>query len=71
MLNDITFGQYYPTNSCVHKMDARIKILIALAFMVFIFCINTVYGYGALFVFTTEYSFMKGTHIYERNQSNL
>ena len=53
MLSDITLGQYYPTNSCVHKMDARIKILIALAFMVFIFCINTVYGYGALFVFTT------------------
>lgn len=53
MLSDITFGQYYPTNSCIHKMDARIKILIALAFMVFIFCINTVYGYVALLVFTT------------------
>jgi len=53
MLSDITLGQYYPADSCVHKMDARIKILIALAFMVFIFCINTVYGYGALLVFTT------------------
>lgn len=52
MLSDMTLGQYYPADSCVHKMDARVKILIALAFMVFIFCIGTVYGYVALFVFT-------------------
>ena len=52
MLSDMTLGQYYPADSCVHKMDARIKILIALAFMIVIFCINTVYGYTALFIFT-------------------
>lgn len=52
MLSDITLGQYYPANSCIHKMDARIKILLSLAFMVVIFCINSVYGYAALFVFT-------------------
>ncbi len=52
MLSDMTLGQYYPADSCIHKMDARIKILIALAFMIVIFCINTVYGYAALLVFT-------------------
>ena len=52
MLSDMTLGQYYPADSCIHKMDARIKILIALAFMIVIFCINTAYGYGALFIFT-------------------
>lgn len=52
MLSDITLGQYYPADSCVHKMDARIKILLSLTFMVVIFCINSVYGYGVLFVFT-------------------
>lgn len=52
MLSDITLGQYYPTNSCVHKMDARIKILLSIAFMVIIFCINSAYGYVALFGFT-------------------
>ena len=52
MLSDITLGQYFPADSCIHKMDARIKILLSVAFMVVIFCINTAYGYAALFVFT-------------------
>ncbi len=52
MLKDITLGQYLPGSSFLHKMDARIKILLSVAFMVVIFCINSVYGYGALILFT-------------------
>ena len=26
MLQDITIGQYYPTNSIIHKLDPRVKI---------------------------------------------
>ena len=52
MLKDITLGQYFPGESFVHKLDARVKILLSIAFMVIIFCINSVYGYVALFVFT-------------------
>lgn len=52
MLKDITLGQYFPGNSTIHKMDARIKILLSIAFMVVVFCINSVYGYVALFTFT-------------------
>lgn len=52
MLSDMTLGQYFPADSRIHKMDARIKILLSLVFMVVVFCINTVYGYAALFVFT-------------------
>ena len=52
MLSDITLGQYYPADSVIHKMDARVKILISLAFMIVIFCIHTSFGYGALFAFT-------------------
>lgn len=52
MLSDITLGQYYPADSCIHKMDARIKILLSVAFMVVIFCIGSVYGYATLFTFT-------------------
>ena len=26
MLNNVTLGQYYPTNSTVHRMDPRMKI---------------------------------------------
>ncbi len=52
MFNDITFGQYYPANSYIHKMDARIKIILSLVFMVTVFCIYTAAGYLALFLFT-------------------
>lgn len=52
MLRDITLGQYLPGSSFIHKMDARIKILLSVAFMVVIFCINSVFGYAALILFT-------------------
>ncbi|MBR6548303.1 MAG: energy-coupling factor transporter transmembrane protein EcfT [Clostridia bacterium] len=37
MLNDITFGQYYPGNGVIHKMDPRAKILFTIAFIVLSF----------------------------------
>lgn len=40
-MKDVTFGQYYPAHSFVHKMDARIKILLAIAYMVAVFLIKT------------------------------
>ena len=27
-MKDLTFGQYYPSDSVVHRMDARVKILL-------------------------------------------
>ena len=37
MLKDITFGQYYETDSCLHKADPRIKILLMILLIVFVF----------------------------------
>lgn len=37
MLNDITFGQFYPAKSVIHRMDARVKIVLTVAFIVFTF----------------------------------
>ena len=37
MLKDITFGQYYETSSPVHKCDPRVKMILMLCFIVFIF----------------------------------
>lgn len=37
MLKDITLGQYFPGNSILHKMDARMKIILLTAYIVFIF----------------------------------
>lgn len=33
LLNDITLGQYYPTDSLVHRLDPRTKILVTLSAM--------------------------------------
>lgn len=48
MNNRITIGQYLPGNSPVHTLDARIKLLIVLAFMVSAFLIETFTGYAIL-----------------------
>lgn len=37
MLNDISFGQYYPGNSLMHRLDPRMKILLTVAYIVFAF----------------------------------
>lgn len=44
MLNDVTFGQYYPAKSFVHSMDPRTKLLALIAFIVAIFIAQTFYG---------------------------
>ncbi len=46
MLKDITVGQYFPTGSIIHKTDPRIKILVVFAFIIFLFIINSFWGYG-------------------------
>jgi len=47
MLNDVTFGQYYPAESFVHKMDSRAKILLTIAYITCIFLIKNFYGFIA------------------------
>ena len=37
MLKDITFGQYVETNSVIHKADPRVKIVLLILAVVFIF----------------------------------
>ncbi len=44
MLKDITFGQYYKARSVVHKCDPRVKILLMLAFIVFIFVSQNIFS---------------------------
>ncbi len=41
MITDITIGQYFPGNSVVHKMDARMKIILTVALIVAIFVCKT------------------------------
>lgn len=45
MLRDATFGQYYLADSFLHKMDARVKLLLCLLFMVGIFFVTSFVGF--------------------------
>ena len=40
MLKDITIGQHYPTESIIHKLDSRVKLVATFIFMVSLFIIN-------------------------------
>ena len=56
---DVSFGQYYPGNSFVHKCDPRAKILFLIVYIVAIFLANSFYALGALaavFVFIAVFS---------------
>lgn len=51
MFRDVTFGQYYFADSFVHRMDARIKLLLCLTFMVAIFFVTSFAVFGLIVLF--------------------
>lgn len=50
MLKDITLGQFFPGNSLLHKLDARFKILLMLAFVILVFFAKNLVSFAYLFV---------------------
>lgn len=52
MLRDITIGQYIPGESIVHGLDPRTKMIISMGFVIGLFLINGLWGYGAMTLFT-------------------
>jgi len=44
----LLLGQYYPVESLIHRLDARVKIIISLIYMVSLFVANDWYGWGAM-----------------------
>lgn len=54
MLKDITLGQYYPSNSKLHKLDPRVKLFGTLIFIVSLFIAKNpvVFCLAAIFMFT-------------------
>ncbi len=44
MLKDITFGQYLPGSSPVHRLDPRTKLVLTIAFIVMIFACKNLVG---------------------------
>ena len=53
-MRDVSFGQYYPAESFVHKCDPRTKILFLIVYIVSVFLSQNFYALGAcaaIFVF--------------------
>ena len=52
MLRDITIGQYYQTESVIHKLDPRVKIGGTLLYIISLFLFESAWGYilAALFL---------------------
>ena len=46
-MRDVSFGQYYPVNSFVHKCDPRAKLLFLIGYIVALFMAGNFYALGA------------------------
>jgi energy-coupling factor transport system permease protein len=51
VFRNITLGQYMPGTSFVHRLDPRIKILVTLVVITILFMVDTLVGYGLVFLF--------------------
>lgn len=51
MIRDITIGQYYPTDSVIHKLDPRVKIVSTLLYLISLFLIKNLLGYAVAVLF--------------------
>ena len=45
MIRDITIGQYYPTDSVIHKLDPRVKLVGTIVFIISLFVFRSWVGY--------------------------
>ncbi len=45
MIRDITLGQYYSTQSPIHKLDPRVKIIATLLYIIELFIVNDFTGF--------------------------
>lgn len=45
MIRDITLGQYFPGESWIHRLDARVKIMAVLVYIAALFVVDTFWGF--------------------------
>ena len=50
MITDITIGQYFPSDSPLHRLDARVKLVITLLYIVSLFLIKSFIGYAFVII---------------------
>lgn len=51
MLRDITIGQYYPSESRVHKLDPRTKLVCTVLYLVSLFIFRNIWGFALAALF--------------------
>ncbi len=51
MIRDITIGQYYPTDSVIHRLDPRVKIVSVLIYLISLFVFDGFIGYAVVTIF--------------------
>ena len=51
MIKNITLGQYFPGSSIIHRLDARMKLILVIAVIVMIFLAGTVIGNAVVLIF--------------------
>ena len=51
MLRDITLGQYYQTESVIHRLDPRVKLVGTICYIISLFLVNNVWGYAVAALF--------------------
>ena len=47
-MNNITLGQYYPAKSLIHSLDARVKVVLAVLYIVCSFLCKNLISYAVL-----------------------
>lgn len=45
MLRDITLGQYYQSESVIHRLDPRVKLVGTICYIISLFLVDNVWGY--------------------------
>lgn len=45
MLRDITLGQYYQTDSVIHRLDPRVKLVTTICYIISLFVVDNFIGY--------------------------
>ena len=51
MLKDITLGQYYQTESIIHKLDPRVKLTGTICYIISLFLVTKLQGYLVALIF--------------------
>ncbi|MBQ7125308.1 MAG: energy-coupling factor transporter transmembrane protein EcfT [Clostridia bacterium] len=60
MLKDITLGQFFPGNSFLHRLDPRVKIILAILYIVVVFLCKNIYTFGVIAAFSAFLVLLSG-----------